>query len=75
MNYAVFYKLSKQIYTEVLNYYTFCTIEFIVQYFLVLEQKHTYLHSIEWYVQHTHTRGHVFTRYTSMCLIDAKLKI
>ena len=37
--------------------------------------KHIYLHSMTWYVQHIHTREHVFTRYTSMYAIDAKLKI
>ena len=39
------------------------------------EQNHNYLHSRMWYVQCTHTRVQVFTRYTSMYEIDAKLKI
>ena len=49
--------------------------EFILLWFLVLDQKHTYLHSRMWYVQHKHTRVQAFTRYTSMVAINAKLKI
>ena len=50
------------------------TIEPIVLQNDILEQKHTYLHSKTQYVQHIHTREHVFTRYTSMYAIDAKLE-
>ena len=75
MNYAVFYKLSKHTCTTILNYHILCTIGFIAQEFPVLEQKHTYLHSRRQYVQHTHTRIHIFTRYNSMYAIYANLKI
>ena len=75
MIYAVFYELSKHICTTILNYHIFCTKGFIAQQFPVLEQKHTYLHSRRWYVQCTHTRIHIFTRYTSMYAIYGNLKI
>ena len=47
-------------------------------YFILISppwtRKHTYLPSRAQYVSHEHTTMNVFTMYTSMCVIDAKLK-
>ena len=67
----MFYELSKHIVYHNVKTLPIGTIEPVVPQNDTLEQKHTYLHSKTWYVQH------VFTRYrsTSMYAIDAKLKI
>ena len=35
--------------------------------------KHIYLQFRTWYVPHNHTKGHVFTGYTSMYAVFAKI--
>ena len=37
--------------------------------------KHIYLQFKTWYVPHTHTKGYVFTGYTSMYAVIATKKI
>ena len=51
------------------------TIEPLVLQNDILEQNMFYLHNRAQYVQHIHTREHVFARYTSMYAFHTKLKI